>query len=490
VNVGTVDLMPFLPELILTGGLLVLLVLNLIVRKSRGLYTAAGSILLLGVVAVVAMKGDQTAGGYLFGALLQNGAAIYFRLFFCVATALSIGLLALTFPSDGEPFLLMMSGVLGMFLLAGANDLVTLFVALELVSIPSYVLAGYKRHDVRSGEAALKYVLFGAVSSGMMIYGFSLLYGLSGTTSLPKMAAVLAHSYPSSPLFFVGLVLIMAGIGYKIAMVPLHFWCPDVYEGSPTAVTAFFSVAPKAAGFAALLRLLPIFASLNEFYGINSLTLFSFASAITMTVGNLGAIWQTSLKRLLAYSSIAHAGYILMGFAVAAAYPNTELYSETTLAILFYLGVYLFMNLGAFMVVDLVEKHRGGDSLALFRGLGRTASGLAVILAIFLFSLTGIPPFAGFTGKFLLFAALVKGRLFPLAIIGIANSVVSLWYYIRVVREMFLAEPDVEAVPANPGPGIRIGALSGTLLFLTLVPTVVLGIFWGQLAEWIHFKVF
>jgi NADH-quinone oxidoreductase subunit N len=492
VNPGslTVDLTPFLPELILAGGLLLLLLLNLFVKQNRGLVTAAGSVLLLAVVSVVAMAGDQNTGGYLFGALLQNGAAIYFRVFFCLATALSLGMLALSFPRDGEPFLLMMSGILGMFLLAGANDLVTLFVSLELVSIPSYVLAGYKRHDVRSGEAALKYVLFGAMSSGIMIYGFSLLYGLSGTTSLPAMAATLSQNYPSSPLFFVGLLLILSGIGYKIAMVPLHFWCPDVYEGSPTAVTAFFSVAPKAAGFAALLRLLPVFSSLNAFYGINSLTLFSVAAAVTMTVGNLGAIWQTSLKRLLAYSSIAHAGYILMGFAVAVAYPGTELYNETTLAILFYLGVYLFMNLGAFMVVDLVERKRGSDSIEVFKGLGRTASGPAIILAIFLFSLTGIPPFAGFTGKFLLFAALIKGRLFPLAIIGIANTVVSLYYYTRVVRDMFLEEPDEEAVPANPGPGIRIGALSGTLFFLTLVPTIVLGVFWGQLAEWIHLKVF
>jgi NADH-quinone oxidoreductase subunit N len=438
---------------------------------------------------IVSLASEQNVGSYLFGSVVQDGITVYFRVFFCLAPAISLGFLALNFPHDGEPFLLMLSGILGMFLLAGARDIVTLFVALELVSIPSYVLAGYKRHDTRSGEAALKYVLYGAMSSGLMIYGFSLLYGLSGTTVIPEMASRLAGANSMSPLNFVGLLLVLAGIGYKIAMVPLHFWCPDVYEGSPTAVTAFFSVAPKAAGFAALIRLVPVFASLSSFYGINSLTLFTVASAVTMTFGNLGAIWQTSLKRLLAYSSIAHAGYILMAFAVLVTHPQGELHQQTVHAILFYLAVYLFMNLGAFLVVDLVERRRGSDSIENFRGLAKSAWAPAVLLAIFLFSLTGIPPFAGFTGKFLLFAALIKGKLFALAIIGALNTVVSLYYYTRIVRDMFLAEPEEEFAVGTPAARVPMSSLAIVLLMVTLVPTILLGIFWGQFAQWIQLKV-
>ena len=438
------------------------------------------------VIAVLA--GDESVGGYLFGSVMQDGVTVFFRVFFCGATAISLGLLMFNFRDDGEPFLLMLSSVLGMFLLAGANDLVTLFVALELVSIPSYVLAGYKRHDVRSAEASLKYVLYGAMSSGFAIYGFSLLYGLSGTTSMPEIAARLGSTPGQDTALLVALVLVFAGIGYKIAMVPLHFWSPDVYEGSPTAVTAFFSVAPKAAGFAALFRLMAVFLPLQTSFGITAVTLFTAGAALTMTFGNLGAIWQTSLKRLLAYSSIAHAGYLLMGYAVLATNPAADLYSETTTAILFYLAVYLFMNLGAFLVVLLVEKNLGGDSIDHFRGLGKTNLLPALLLAVFLFSLTGIPPLAGFVGKFLLFAALVKAKLWALAFIGAANTVISLYYYVRVIRDMFLADPLPDVTAAAPLPRFNLGNLAGTLSLVTMVPTLVLGLFWGPLAAWIAMR--
>jgi NADH-quinone oxidoreductase subunit N len=479
-----VDLQPFLPELILTAGILVLLISNLLFRRNRGTLTAIGGALLLAVTAVVALTADEGVGKYLFGSVVQDGVTVFFRVFFCVATAFSLGLLVFSFRDDGEPFLLVLSGVLGMFLLAGSNDLVTLFVALELVSIPSYVLAGYRRHDVRSAEAALKYVLYGAMSSGFLIFGFSYLYGLTGTTDISEVATRLTASSGQESMLLVALVLVIAGIGYKIAMVPLHFWCPDVYEGSPTAVTAFFSVVPKAAGFAALYRLMPAFMPLNGLYGMDAQWLLTAASAITMTFGNLGALWQTSLKRLLAYSSIAHAGYILMGFAVIASNPTDDITQQAVLGILFYLVAYLFMNLGAFFIVDLIERHRGGESLNHFRGIGRTAVIPALLLTVFLFSLTGIPPMAGFTGKFLLFAALVSGKLWTLAFIGIANTVVSLYYYVRIVRDMYMHEPDPECVP-NPMP-IRLGGLATVLSLGTVVPTLVFGLWWGPLAEWIR----
>lgn len=483
-----VDLGPLLPELVFSAGLLALLIINLVVKRGRGKVMALGGVILLAVVCVFAMLSDESVGEYLFGSVVQDGVTVFFRVFFCAATALSLGLLVFSFPNDGEPFLLMLSSMLGMFLLAGSNDLVTLFVALELVSIPSYVLAGYKRNDVRSAEAALKYVMFGAMSSGLMLYGFSLLYGLTGSTSLVQMAARLGANPANDPMLLVALILVLVGIGYKIAMVPMHFWCPDVYEGSPTAVTAFFSVVPKAAGFAALYRLMGLFSPLNTSWGVNALTLFTVASAITMTWGNLGAIWQTSLKRLLAYSSIAHAGYILMGFAVLASNPPLDVAALATQAIMFYLAVYLFMNFGAFLIVDLIERHTGGDAISYFRGLGRSHAVPALLLAVFLFSLTGIPPLAGFTGKFLLFAALVKGKLWALAMIGIGNTVVSLYYYVRVIRDMFLFEPLPDTAALLPGSGVKLRGLLATLSVLAIAPTLILGLWWGPLAEWIGLK--
>lgn len=483
-----VDLTPFLPELVFAGGFLALIVLGLFFRRNRGTITAVCGAALLVLTAILAAIGDEQVGLYLFGSVVQDGATVFFRIFFCLATLISTGLLLFRFSQDAEPFLLMLASVMGMFLLAGAGDIVTLFVALEVVSIPSYVLAGYKRNDVRSGEAALKYVLYGALSSGIMLFGFSYLYGLTGETSLAGIAARLAEGTAHEAALLVSLLLVLFGIGYKIAMVPVHFWCPDVYEGSPTAVTAFFSVAPKAAGFAALYRLMMVFLPLDVGYGVNAVLLFTVASAITMTFGNLGAIWQTSLKRLLAYSSIAHAGYILMGYAVLAADPSPDLYRDASLAIFFYLVVYLFMNLGAFLIVDFVERRRGGETFEYFRGLGKTDTIPALLLAVFLFSLTGLPPLAGFVGKFLLFAALVKGQMFGLAIIGIANTVVSLYYYVRVIREMYLSDPELE-LNTNVDSSLKMSGLAGALALVTVVPTLVLGLWWGPLASWISARI-
>ncbi|MBU0508472.1 NADH-quinone oxidoreductase subunit N [bacterium] len=483
-----VDLSPFLPELLFVGGFLVLVVLNLIFRRRRGTASAIAGVIILAAVAVSAALGDEKIGLYLFGSVVQDGVTVFFRLFFCGAAAISLGLLLFSFPEDGEPFLLVLAGVLGMFLLAGAGDLVTLFVALEVVSIPSYVLAGYRRRDVRSAEAALKYVLYGAFSSGIMLFGLSIFYGVTGETSLQGIAIALSGGTGQEAALLVATILVLAGIGYKIAMVPMHFWCPDVYEGSPTAVTAFLSVLPKAAGFAALFRLMSIFVPVRTWFGVDAVLLFTLASALTMTFGNLGAIWQNSLKRLLAYSSIAHAGYILMAFAVLASDPSRELYRDATTAILFYLVVYLFMNLGAFFIVDFVERRKGGETIEHFRGLGRTDVIPALLLAVFLFSLTGLPPLAGFVGKFLLFAALVEAKMFALVIIGIANTVVSLYYYVRVIREMYLQDP-VPELETDSVSHVKMKGLAVVLALATVVPTLVLGIWWGPLAVWIGARI-
>lgn len=485
-----INLTPFIPELLLAGGILLLIVMDLVLKQRNGITMAAGGTLLLAVVSIVALTAERNVGAYLFGAVVQDGVTVYFRLLFAFATILSMAMLTFSFPKEAEPYLLMLSSVLGMFLLAGANDVVNLFVALELVSIPSYVLAGYHRKDVKSGEAALKYVLYGAVSSGLMIYGFSLLYGVTGSTNIPAIAERMASAGALSTVSLVGLLMVFAGIGYKIAMVPLHFWCPDVYEGSPTPITAFFSVTPKAAGFAALYRLTPLFGLVGGTAArggaaagidVSAAMIFTVASAITMTFGNLGAIWQEGMKRLLAYSSIAHAGYILMGFAAMAVLPAGEGRDLAAMATLFYLAVYMFMNLGAFFVVDYIERREGTDKLAAVRGWGKSHPVPALLMAVFLFSLTGLPPLAGFVGKFYLLAALVKGKLFALAIIAVLNTAVSLFYYVRIIRDMFLYDPE-DGATKLPLATPRLAVVLGTAF---LAPTLLLGVAFGGLAEWI-----
>lgn len=484
----SVDLTPILPELTLTVGILILIVIDLIKKGRNGVVTATLGAILLGIVAIVSLSIEIEPGTYLFDSIVSDGMTTFFRVFFSLGAIISLGLMTASFKDESEPHLLIISSVLGMIFLAMANDIVTLFIAFELVSIPSYILAGYKRKDVRSAEAALKYVLFGAVSSGLMLYGFSLLYGLAGTTNIQIMAANLELNHSNQLAQMIGTIFVMAGLGYKLAMVPMHFWCPDVYEGSPTPVTAYFSVLPKAAGFAALLRIMPIFTTLEPTYGVSMVGLLTILAAITMTFGNLGAIWQSSLKRLLAYSSIAHAGYILMGFVVIASAPESELSRGAIVAIMMYLVVYLFMNLGSFLIVELVERKQETDHIRTYFGLGKTHPIPALLLAVFFFSLVGLPPLAGFIGKFVLFGALVKGKLFTLAIIGIANTVVSLFYYVRVIRDMFLSDPVQGKIIKTEGV-MSFGGLGAMLAVITLVPTVVLGLFWGQLVEWIQQQV-
>ncbi len=483
-----VNLTPMIPELTLVGGFILLMVIDLLARRNKGTIAAIGGSIVLAIALVITLTTHDQVGEYMFGAITLDGTTTFFRVLFCLAGIISFGMMSFRFKREAEPFLLVLASTVGMFFLAGANDVITLFVALEMVSIPSYVLAGYLRKDPKSAEAALKYVLFGAVSTGIMLFGFAIMYGLSGTTRLPEMAAALQASPQTDLAHMLGVVLILAGIGYKIAMVPFHFWCPDVYEGSPTSITAYFSVAPKAAGFAALFRLMPVFITLDSVMGVTVLSILTLTSAMTMTWGNLSAIWQNSVKRLLAYSSIAHAGYILMGFAAIAAFPEGEIHDLAVASVLFYLVVYMFMNFGAFLVVDMVDRNYGGDGIKWFRGLGKNSPMPALVLAICLFSLTGIPPLAGFIGKFYLLAALVKGKMFILPLFAIANTAVSLFYYVRIVRDMFLYDPEGDVAVQGAVPP-RFGALSGTLAVVTVIPTIVLGIFWNQLAQWINLKV-
>jgi NADH-quinone oxidoreductase subunit N len=477
-NAGS--LRPFLPETILCVGIVLLLLGDLFGRGLRR--GAAGAITLVTVLGSGASVVLTAGGGtrlLFFGLIARDPFTDFFKYFFLLVTAV-VGVVALRArdaidyttgrdPDAAEFYALVLTATLGMNLMAAATDLLTTYLSLELTSVMSYILSGFKRGDRRSAEASLKYVIYGGVASGVMLYGLSLLYGLAGATSLQAVRAAAAQAGAAgSVALFLGVTLTMAGLGYKIASVPFHMWCPDVYEGAPTPVTAFLSVGPKAAGFALLIRFF-VGAVPGEPLVHNAPwpLLLGVISAATMTLGNLAALGQTNLKRLFAYSSIAHAGYVLMGMSVLS--------RGGFAAMLLYLVTYLFMNLGAFFVIIAMEEAGVGEDISGYRGLGARAPLPAVLMAVFLFSLTGIPPLAGFVGKFYLFSAVIgRGGSFfvTLAVIGILNSAVSLFYYARILKTMFLEGP------AESAAGVVVGRLHRGALLAMAVPTVAIGLYW------------
>jgi NADH-quinone oxidoreductase subunit N len=479
------DLWALLPEVCVTVTLLaVLLVASTpAASASRATWLLGVSVvgLLLSAVALgFASDPDRAAFS---GMIAVDGFAVFFRGLFLVAALLGVVFGGLSDEVErsrlGEYLVLILSITLGLLLLGAAQNLLMVYLALELVSLPSYVLAGFRRHDPRSSEAALKYVVYGGVASGLMLYGFSLLYGIAGSLSFADLAQAVAGMGEHDPTERLGLVmaggLSLAGFGYKVAAVPFHMWCPDVYEGAPTPFVAFLSVAPKAGGMAALLRFLTVGLGLAD-PSVSSRVPWpiplAVVSVITMTLGNLAAIPQQNLKRLLAYSSIAHAGYMLMGVAVGS--------EQALRSVMFYLAVYLPMNFGAFLVVMAIRAATGEESIAGYRGLATRSPWLAAALAVFLFSLTGLPPFAGFIGKFYLFTALLeahRGLFYWVALAGVLNSAVSLYYYARVVKAMYLEK----AGSAPAVAAIRV-ELKGVLVTLGAA-TLVLGVWWTPLSE-------
>jgi NADH-quinone oxidoreductase subunit N len=475
----------FVPELILCGAILLVLLADLLIGRGRHLSgeTARGRIpgwialagLLASAVAAWAQL-DDAPRLIFFGMLSADPLAAFFKLLFALSSALIV-LVSFRLRPQGELHILLLIAVLGMDLLAGSRHLLMAVIALEMVSIMSYVLAGYDRSDARAGEAALKYMVFGSMASGAMLYGGSLLYGLTGTLDLAAMQWTLRSGVGEPLILLLALLLVMAGIGYKIAMVPFHYWCPDVYDGAPTPITTFFSVGPKAAGLALLIRFLYPRLSEGELapllpsHGFEPLFVLAVIAAFTMTLGNFAAIGQTQVKRLLAYSSIAHAGYLLMGLVIAD--------SRGLEAVLVYLVLYLLMNYGAFLVLDAVGRIRGGDeSLAAFHGLGRSHPALAGAMTVFLVSLVGLPPLAGFIGKYVLFAAVVDARWYGLVTIAVLNSVVSLYYYFSLVKAMYLSPLEEGVAEDRRVPLMHAGIIAG-LCALTLV----FGIWWEPLSR-------
>jgi NADH-quinone oxidoreductase subunit N len=470
---GTVEsLRLFLPEVILAASVLAIIAADLMAPRggSRGgvaIIGIGGSLAAVG--ASVALIGAEPT--WLFGRMvLLDPFAVFFKILLALsllaAVVMSIGSHEIQGrPNAGEYYTLLVASGLGMLLMASAGNLLMAYLSLEFVSLTSYVLTGFLRHNRRSSEAALKYLIYGGVASGAMIYGMSWVFGLTGSMDYAVIAKQLATlDAASHPALFVAFVLVLTGFGYKVAAVPFHMWAPDVYEGAPIPVTAFLAVGSKAAGFAMLLRFFHFgVGTTHETMpgGLPFLALVMLLSAITMTVGNLAALAQQNVKRLLAYSSISHAGYALLGVAVFR--------DEGVQAALVYLAVYYLMNLGAFWVVMLVANATGREDIDAYRGLAwRGGAAPAVALAIFLFSLAGLPPFAGFIGKFYVFKAGIEAGLIALVVVGALNSVVSLYYYARIVKAMFLDQPAADAA-ALEFPLVDLGAIVGlsslTILF-------------------------
>ncbi len=481
---NTLSLHLFVPEIALVVGILLLLIWDLAFSLKRG---SAAFIALAALLcsATVTLISGRVSLDLFNGMIARDPYADFFKIFFTVATAVTV-IVSLRARdaidhTDGrdreaaEYYALLLAMCLGMNLMAAATDLLMAYLALEMVSLVSYVVVGFRRRNAASAEASLKYVIFGGVASGVMLFGLSLLYGMTGATEFAAVRTALIAAGPGAlAIQILAVVFVLAGFGYKIASVPFHMWCPDVYEGAPTPITAFLSVGPKAAGFALLIRFfVGAVPDEAQLLGAPWAVLIGVISAATMTLGNLAAILQANVKRMLAYSSIAHAGYLLMALCVFT--------REGEQAILFYLCAYLLMNLGAFIVVIGFSEAGLGENIESYRGVGVRAPLIAAVFAIFLFSLTGIPPMAGFIGKFYLFAAVLKkgGMFFTvLAVIGIVNSAISLYYYARILKEMFFQKGETEAP-------LAIATVHRTLAFALAVPTIALGIYWAPLIDYI-----
>ena len=465
-NAGFVaaDFYYILPEIVLTVGALVVLLIDLVFmdRDDLNLTLPASLVTLLGTAAVLFLfvGVDVTAAR---GLLAIDGFAIIFKFLFLFAAVVTVlmssAYLRVERVPAGEYYFLILTATLGMMFMASAVDLITLFIGLETMAVSFYVLAGFLKPNQRSNEAAVKYYLLGAFSTGVLLYGMSLLYAVSGSTNLSEIA-VAVGAQGSDGLTILAVILIGAGMGFKIAAVPFHMWAPDVYEGAPTPITAYLSVGSKAAAFAMLLR---IFAE-----GLSTImpdwqVFFWWLAVLTMTVGNIAAITQSNIKRMLAYSSIAHSGYVLIGIVAGT--------SRGWTAAIVYLVVYAFMQLGAFAIVTMLRRRDVvGDELKDLSGLYARSPVAAIAMLVFMLSLGGIPPTAGFMGKIWIFGAAIDQGFIALAVIGVVNSAISLFYYIRVVVFMWIKDEVT-------GSEIAIEPAMATALGITLVGSILFGVY-------------
>ena len=461
------------PEILLTIFGLGILLMEFLIKERRDRYLNAITALIgLGFAAfqllwfwqIVAGKAPYEGFG---GRFVLDSFAIYLKLIIVLSTALVVLIsskyLEIENSNFGEYYALLLFSAVGMMFLASGTDLIVLFIALELMALCEYVLTGFLRSSRRSNEAAVKFFLLGAFSSGLLLYGMSLLYGIGGSTQLTTIAQRLAARPSPDALAWLAMITLLAGLFFKIAAVPFHQWTPDAYEGAPTSITAFISVGPKVASFAITLRLL--FACIGPMSAQWQKLTIGVAVA-TMTLGNLAAITQTNIKRFFGYSTISHVGYLLLGVITAA-----EGNRDGLAAVIIYLLVYAFMNLGAFAVVIMMRrKDLIGEEIDDLSGLMSRAPGAAILMLVFLLSLAGIPPTAGFIGKYFIFLSLIETQHYFLAVLAVAYTVVALYYYFRIVVAMFTKKaPDT--IPLATSPGVRLA------LAITFGMTLIIGIY-------------
>jgi len=466
------------PEIVLTGALVVMLIVDLVVDETKKYLvgTVAGLGLLGSLIPIVTLALEGHHNRQMFGgAYVVDPFALALKAIF-ILSGYVVLLMSTTYIEEGdyhegEYSFLLVAAILGMVVMASARDLITIFVALELLSIPGYLLAGWRKRDSKSNEAMMKYYLLGVLSAGVMLYGMSLIFGYTGSTLLTDIGQATKGSIGSQPVVTVGIFFIIVGFAFKVSAVPFHFWAPDTYEGAPTPITAFLSVASKAAGFAALMELVFV-----GFFGRHDVwaPLFWILAALTMTVGNLIALRQTNVVRMLAYSSVAQAGYMLVPFAVAGDKLNAQTANSALTAIIVYLAIYAAMNLGAFAVVIAVARKTRSGEITSFGGLFGYAPGLTVLMTIFLFSLAGIPPLGGWFAKLLIIRSIFDSGTPAAVVLGVilaVNSVIALYYYANVAREMWMRpSPDGDVSP------VRVPTPISVALAITTVATVVIGI--------------
>ncbi|MFC2006436.1 NADH-quinone oxidoreductase subunit N [Chloroflexota bacterium] len=465
----------FIPELILAALAIVVILLDLFVQRKGILAVISLVGLIVSAGFTIAMWGSSSQA--IFNNMLAvDSFALFFKLLFLGVAALVI-LASVDYASkmarfQGEYYALILLSTLGMMLMAATTELISVYIALELTSISLYVLVGFLK-DNKSTEASLKYLLLGAMASAVLLYGMALIFGFTGKTQLGEIAqaiqAMSLQTILASPALILGIVLLVAGFGFKIAAVPFHMWVPDVYEGAPTPITAYLSVGSKAAGFAVILRIFYSAFGLPDWLSLNWGIIFAVLAAIGMTLGNVVALPQTNIKRMLGYSSIAQAGYLMVGLAAMGVSPAPDVLGQS--GVLFFLAAYAVANLGAFTAIIAISNKLDSDLIQDFSGMIKRAPVLALALSLCLISLIGMPPAAGFMAKFYIFSSAVQHGLLWLVIIAVINSVISSYYYLRVVKAMWFGEPaSEEKVPSSGALKVALSLSCLGVLLLGIVP--------------------
>lgn len=461
------DLSPVIPEITMTALALIVLLLDLLVKRKEvvALVSIGGTLLV--ALTLIGSHGITFNGMY-----VSDGYSTFFKLIFFVniilSVLISIKYITIEKANYGEYYALILFSTTGMMIMASASDLIVLYLGLELMALSTYVLAGFIRHDLRSTEAAIKYFLLGAFSSAFLLYGISLLYGLTGTTDIRSIANIISEKgLVDNKSLLLAVIFLIVAFGFKIAAAPFHMWTPDVYEGAPTSITAFMSVGPKAAGFAVLGRVFMIaFSSLK----VDWTTILIPLAILTMGIGNIVALSQTNIKRMLAYSSIAHAGYALLGVISAN--------NEGLASMMNYLMIYAFMNIGAFAVIILLRSEGfRGESIYDYEGLAKKHPLSAALMLIFMFSLTGIPPTAGFIGKLYLFMAAINAGYTWLVVVAVIFSAISAFFYLRIVMYMYMREPKIDVkLNHTAGTTFVLGITTIAVLFIGVFPSYLINL--------------